>query len=118
MRSLSTSNKRSTDEFAQEMDFLARKTRRGGQTLKAVAIQSKPAPQTTSEPPPSSTIGPLLSRPPSPSQMLVDDNDWNDDTHGKRTGPTRRNPGQVFSCSYPSLTHILQLYFYRQEMIS
>jgi hypothetical protein len=124
MRSLSSSNKCSTKEFAQEMQFQTKRTRRGGQTLKPVAIQSMPAPtppaatQNTPEPPPDSATA--TSRSISPSPMVLDDNHWAGDIHdchGKSTGHTRKNPGQVSLSS--SLAFIyLQLCSHRQEMIS
>jgi hypothetical protein len=98
MRSLSTSKKRHTKEFAPEIQFQPKKTRRGGQTLKPVPIQTNPPlplpvlSQNTSQP---SGTAPSSSRKTSPSSNFLDHNDGCGEIDGTKTGHKRRNPGQV-----------------------
>jgi hypothetical protein len=101
MKTLPTSQKRPKTEFSTEMEFQAKRTRRGGHKLKPVALQSKQAPppptpiQNTTEPLPSSSTAPSLPRPNSSTAMHLDDSNWSSDIHVSTKAHARKTPGQV-----------------------
>jgi hypothetical protein len=95
MKTLPTSQKRSLKEFSTEVEYQPRKTRRGGQKLKPITVQSKLPPNANPDASSSSVTAPSLGRPISPPLVLQGDNDWRDDISPSTKGHARKTPGQV-----------------------
>jgi hypothetical protein len=95
MKTLPTSQKRSMKEISTEVEYQSKKTRRGGQKLKPVTIQSKLPPSPNPEPSSSSVTAPSLSRPISPPPALQGEGDLRGDIYLSTKAHARKTPGQV-----------------------
>ena len=99
MRSTSkptTSKKRATRDFAQEVQFKPKKTRRGGQKLQAVPAAIIPEPISS----PSHAPAPLRQPPPPSSD--IEELQWSGDLPDHETVPAKHKTGQVRFC-HPKL---------------